>query len=138
MEPVLSQSISNFEFESLYKYVFNSIYAGVSITDEKGYFLAINDNFCKLYGRSHSELINQHFTILIPEEHRELAMDLHMALINGTIPEIHDDWHVERSDGSFVDVYSTPRLLINNQGEKFKVTTVVDITEYKRFHPCEG
>ncbi len=132
------KQVSSFiDNECFYKQIFDSINVGMSVTNQEGYFLAANQFFCKIYGKSLPEIINQHFTTLIPHEHRELANDIHQAFMNGTVPEIHDDWHIERPDGSFVDVYSTPKLIIDDNGEKYKITTVVDITEYKRIHPCE-
>ncbi len=132
-----TQPALRIDFDWMLNQVFNSIYAGVSITNKDGFILAANDIFCVLYGKKRSEIINQHFCTLIPKEHHELANELHREFMNGNLPEIHDEWHVLRSDGTFVDIYSTPKLMTGISGEKYKVTTIVNITEYKRLHPCE-
>ena len=111
--------------------IFDVANIGICLTDEEGKFVTVNDTYCNIYGYNRDELIGNNFTMILPRCKREEAMALHNKFINGGT-EINKQWKVIRKDGRILNIYATAGLLENDDGEKFKVTTVTDVTEINK------
>jgi PAS domain S-box-containing protein len=85
----------------------------------------------KIYGYKKNELIGEPFTLVLPENHQKTAQKLHDEFIDGK-PEIPMEWKVQRKNGELLDVVVTAGLLIDDEGNRYKVTTVTDITKQKK------
>ena len=118
--------------EKLLASVFNATNVGVCVTDETGRFVDLNQEYCKIYGYTHNELIGQSFTLIVPVEDRKKAQKLHDRFIK-TGKEVPSEWQVQRKDGSLLDVFVSAELLTQPDGTRLKVTSVRDITETKRY-----
>lgn len=116
------------ESEKLFLLIYESAKIGVCITDEKGYFVAVNKFYSELYGYSEEELVGQHFTMVLPESQREVARQIHDAFIDGA-PDSAGEWRVRRKDGSEMLVYVTAERLVSRTGKRYKVTTVMPISD---------
>lgn len=116
--------------EKLINAIFQVANIGVCVTDEKGFFQMVNEVYCKLYGYNREELIGKHFTIVIPEENHDNAIRAHEAFISGEV-EVSNEWSVITKDGRLLSVYVTSTLLEQEDGEKCRVTTITDVTEFK-------
>ncbi|HAC16060.1 MAG TPA: hypothetical protein DCE78_08975 [Bacteroidetes bacterium] len=119
--------------ERLLHSVFDSSTTGICITDTNGIFVDVNSEYCKIYGYSREELIGQPFTKVVPTENQQLLQDLHDAFISGN-EELDAEWTVQRKDGQFIDIYASAMLLEYSDGSRFKVTSVRDISENKKYH----
>jgi len=114
--------------EKIMSSVFNVSNTGICITDSKGYFIRVNKSYCEIYGYTREEMIGKHFSMVVSLELRREASLLHDQFIeNGT--EIPDYWKVIRKDGSEIDIFVCADLLIYENGEKLKVTSIRDVTE---------
>jgi two-component system, chemotaxis family, CheB/CheR fusion protein len=111
--------------------IYDVIGTAICVTDEHGNFVDVNKSYCELYGYTKAELIGKSFTIVLPESAREIGQQIHNAFIAGA-PEMAAEWQVVRRDGTPIDIYAQPSLLIRENGTRCKVTAVTDITEYKR------
>ncbi|WP_247236703.1 PAS domain S-box protein [Telluribacter sp. SYSU D00476] len=118
--------------EQMLNSVFNATSIGICITDKDGRFVSVNNQYARLYGYAKEDLVGQSFTLVVPAENRVMAQISHDDFIReGT--EIPGEWKVQRKDGSIIDVYVSAELLVQPNGNRFKVTSVRDITENNRY-----
>ncbi len=117
--------------DALLKAVYNSADIGMCVTNSEGKFVEVNNAYCKTYGYTREELIGQPFTIVLPPYLREYAQQLHNDYINEGTDASAGEWQVQHKNGSIRDIAVTAARLILEDGQRFKVTTVTDITERK-------
>lgn len=116
--------------ERLVNTVFNTVSTGICITDEHGIFVDVNKKYCDIYGYSKEELIGQRFTMVVSEKHREMLQKLHDDFINkGTEPP--SEFPVVTKSGKLITVSAVADMLVHPDGERFKVTSVQDISMLK-------
>lgn len=113
--------------------IFNTADVGICVTDRNRKFVRVNDAYCKLYGYRHEELVGQDFTMVLPEEQRAYASKLHDDYIAVRTEESAGEWQVMVRDGSLMDIWVTVGRFFAKDGSAFKVTTVTDITERKKY-----
>jgi PAS domain S-box-containing protein len=101
------------------------------VTDEECRFVMVNDAYCNTYGYGREELIGSVFTMVLPEEEREHAFNIHKRYLEGH-PESEGEWTIYRKDGELRTIWMTAARVITENDERFKVTTVTDITDRKR------
>ncbi|KPQ00978.1 MAG: chemotaxis signal relay system bifunctional protein-glutamate methylesterase / methyltransferase Che [Bacteroidetes bacterium HLUCCA01] len=118
--------------ERLLHSIFDTTSAGICITDEMGRYVDVNAKYCDIYGYSRDELIGQSFTTVVPPEYHDTLQELHDRFIAGE-KELDAEWVVERKGGRRIDVFATARLLEYEDGSRFKITSVHDITESKKY-----
>lgn len=125
------RSNSESEAEALLKAVYNSADIGICVTNAEGKFVEVNPAYCRTYGYTREELIGQPFTKVLPPELREYAQKLHNDYIAEGTDASAGEWQVQHKNGSIRDISVTAARLILEDGRRFKVTTVTDITERK-------
>jgi two-component system, chemotaxis family, CheB/CheR fusion protein len=118
--------------EKLLDAVFNATAVGVCITNENGVFVDVNNEYCKIYGYTKEELIGNNFTLVVPLEYKQALQNLHDEFIDGK-EELAAEWQVQRKNGTIIDIYASAELLVQPDGKKYKVTSVRDITENKKY-----
>ncbi|UJP64492.1 PAS domain S-box protein [Mongoliitalea daihaiensis] len=119
--------------EKLINAVFNASTTGICITDAKGRFVDINNAYCEIYGYSREELIGQNFTMVVPPRLRSFMEKMHDDFIeNGK--EIPGEFEVINKKGQLIKVATSADLLVQPNGERFKVTSVRDVTQEKNLH----
>ncbi|MEM6428830.1 MAG: PAS domain S-box protein [Deinococcota bacterium] len=115
---------------AFYAAIWNSADVGMCVTDIHARFVMVNDAYCQTYGYARDELIGQVFTMVLPEDQRQYAYDIHKAYLEGA-SESAGEWTILRKDGTLRIIWVTAARVISPAGERFKVTTVTDITERK-------
>lgn len=118
--------------EKLLDAVFNATAVGVCITDENGILIDVNNEYCKIYGYTKEELIGNSFTMVVPTDYKPMLQSLYDEFINGK-EELASEWQVQRKNGTIIDIYASAELLIQPDGKKYKVTSIRDITENKKY-----
>jgi PAS domain S-box-containing protein len=124
--------LSHEKSENMISSIFNATETGICVTDAKGRFVKVNEGYARIYGYQASELIGQSFSVVVLPEQRAFAEKLHVDFIKGK-EELPGEWQVVKKDGTLMDIYASAKLLINPDGSRFKVTTVRDITETKKY-----
>lgn len=76
---------------------------GICITDSKGYFVAVNDRYCNIYGWKTEELNGKHFTEVVPQEFKDQLRRMHDAFIENQY-EIIRSWEVQKKDRSKIKI----------------------------------
>lgn len=111
--------------------VFESVDIGICVTDEAGLFVRVNRAFCKMFGYLTEELIGQHFTIVMPLEAHITAINTYRAYMGGQSDD-WKEWKAMRKNGGLFDALITAKLMVREDGRRFKITTVNDVTESKK------
>ncbi|NTV45268.1 MAG: PAS domain S-box protein [Chlorobiales bacterium] len=119
------------EQEMLIRSVFKTLTTGICITDKNGFYVEVNDAYCRLYGYTREELIGKRFIIVVPENEKATLQSLHNDFIEGNA-ELPGVARVVRKDGSSFFIEFSGGLIIHEDGSRFKVTSVVDITDRLR------
>ncbi len=119
------------ESRELFESVIDTAAIGICVTDEEGRYVLVNPAYCATYGYSEEELLGKHFSMVIPTEDQLRAANTHSAFIAGD-PNSSGEWRLRHKDGRLLDIYVTAGLWVREDGRRFKVTTVEDITERKR------
>lgn len=120
---------SRFNNTNIFK-IIEATPVGICITDSKGFFKYVNPAYCKLYGYSEDELINNHFNVVVPDEYKAYLSELHDKFITEGY-EVRGEWEVVRKGGAKMNILADAVLIRNDFGEANKVTFVTDITEIK-------
>jgi diguanylate cyclase (GGDEF)-like protein/PAS domain S-box-containing protein len=107
--------------------IYDVIETGICVTDEQGNFVNVNRAYCKIYGYEPEELYGKPFTMVLPPETQDAAMALYRNFLDGR-EEVPGEWRVVRKDGTLLDVYVSVGRLMLETGQRFKVTTVLDVT----------
>jgi len=85
---------------------------GVCITDSKGYYRAVNKRYCEIYGYKMTELINAHFSIVVPDAKREHLQWLHDKFIKEEF-EILRNWEVKQKNGNIIKIQADAAFFNN-------------------------
>lgn len=110
--------------------VYDSAEIGICVTDENRCFVMVNPAYCRTYGYSEEELIGQSFVKMLPQEMRERAAELHDGFLEG-VDEAAGEWEVVDKSDRRRKVMVTAGLVKLASGRRFKVTTVLDVTEHR-------
>jgi two-component system cell cycle sensor histidine kinase/response regulator CckA len=128
-ETTALKAVSNAEV--LLAAVFNVASVGLCITDSEGKVIAANPAHSRINGYTQEELVGELFTKVLPPELREDALKLHREYMEGTLNDMSGEWQVLHKNGTRRDVAVSVARLILDDGRKFRVTAVTDITEHK-------
>ena len=120
------------ESEERFRTIAEKTPVGIYITNRKGIFEYVNPALCEIYGYRKEQLEGKHFSIVIPKHLQKFRTELHSKFFEGNI-NLRNEYENINSKGETIVVLSDAALIKNNNGEKRKVTFVVDITSTKEF-----
>ena len=106
---------------------YKSAELGICVVNEDRRFVLVNDAYCSIYGYDRNELIGEPFTMVLPENLRERAAQLHDDYLAGG-QESAGEWQVVTKQGKIRNVMVTASRVTTDEGQRFKVTTVQDIS----------
>jgi two-component system sensor histidine kinase/response regulator len=104
---------------------------GVCLTDEEGRYTLVNDAYCKSYEFEKEEIIGQHFAAIMPPDQLATAQAHYARLLSGDTG-IPVERKRQRKDGTVIYIEAANALLVREDGRRFVITTVRDITERKQ------
>jgi PAS domain S-box-containing protein len=116
--------------EEIQRHLFESAPIGICVTNSQGYFVDVNEGYCKLYGYSREELIGQHFTCVVAPERAEHWKQVHDRFIAGK-EDTRGEFEVVTKDGRKLIVLADSARSTGIDGQPTKITFVVDITARK-------
>ncbi len=96
----------------------------ICITDAKGYFVAVNNNYCRVYGYSRHELVGKHFSIVVPGANVEELKKLHDKFIQDKY-EILRNWEVVNKSGGRIKIQVDAGYTEKIDGKPHKITFVM-------------
>ncbi len=95
----------------------------ICVTDPKGHFFAVNDNYCQTYEYNRDELIGKSFSIVVLDEEKELMQNLHDKFIENK-REISRTWRVKTKTGKVLDINVDARWTDQVEDGPHKITFV--------------
>jgi PAS domain S-box-containing protein len=116
--------------EKLLASVFDAVAVGIAVLDENGNFVKVNQEYCRIYGYTNEELIGKHFTITVLEHQHDFAINSHKKFLE-TGGRMTMEATVVTKTGELIDIYLQATLLVQDDGQRFKVMSVTDITAKK-------
>ena len=105
--------------------------AGIAVVDSSGHYVQANSTYCSIFGYPTAELIGKHFTIILPPDVHEEAEAAHQRVLNNEGKRHVRYWRVKRKDGQEREVASYNNLLIHENGERFRVVVLLDVSEQR-------
>ena len=105
---------------------------GICITDEEGVIVYLNEKYLDIYGYSREEMIGESFLMVVPPDRRQELMALHDRLIHQNDSELPFAIDVLKKDGTTITIHTTAQGFSSPSGQRFKVTTVTDISDQIR------
>ncbi len=121
------------ESQRLFTSIYESALVGISVIDQNGLFAQVNHTYCQIYGYSADELIGKHFNLVFPPEERQRAQAMHEIVMRGEAQsETMLEWTVVRKDGTAFEVSAYNSLLIQDNGDRFRVVVIIDVSENRR------
>jgi len=118
--------------ENLLASVFETNSIGIAISDKNGHFVNINKVGCEIFGYPKEELIGFHFNKVVSDDFKPNFVEILDKFIN-TGKDLNAEWTIQRKDKSLVDIYASASLLVQNDGTKYQITSIRDITENKKY-----
>ena len=119
------------ERQDLWAVALNSAALGVTIVDEEGWFVDVNPAYCRMLGYAREELVGRHFTLALPPDAHSVARRAHTVFFE-TGDRSPIGWELRRKDGTRIDVQITGAAFTCDDGRRFRVTTVTDVTALKQ------
>jgi len=123
------------ETESLLGAIFETADVGLCLFDQRGRFVNVNRGYCELFGYRPEELIGRHYTKVLPAEEHEHAQRIFERFMSGQgddpQPAQAEEARGRRKDGATLYMAISARLLIREDGRRFQVCSVIDITDRK-------
>jgi PAS domain S-box-containing protein len=114
--------------ERMMRTIIDSAPVGICITNREGTFEHVNPAYCRLYKYSEEELIGKHFTLVVPEPHKQTLRDLHDAFIEGR-QELRGEWEVVDKYGQPISIIADAARILYDDNQPRKVTFVMNVTE---------
>ena len=125
----LTHSHTHFSKQTIIGRLLSQAKIPVSIIDESGYFVAVNETFEALFGYRAEQVKNQHFTLLLsPLAHRR-ANELHASFFQ-TEQEHQSEWEYIAASGELKTVLVTANFWQNPDGQRLQIRTYQDITAH--------
>ncbi len=113
--------------------ILDSIKIAISIADENGHFVHINQCYTELFGYEKEEIIGKHFGFLLVESEREKIIEKHAAFFKKGFMNQFETIG-QKKDGSCIDIIISSELFTNFNGNRYRVTTIKDITKEKKLN----
>lgn len=120
------------ESESLLGAILETCGVGLCMCDQRGRHVTVNRAYCDLFGYRPEELVGRHYTKVLPPEEFEHGQSIFDAYMSGQPPAISaTELRGRRKDGTVLYVELSARVLIREDGRRFLVASMTDITDRK-------
>lgn len=97
---------------------------GICVTDAHGFFVAVNENYCRIYGYNRTELIGKHFSIVVPDAKVDDLKLLHDQFIENKF-EILRNWEVVTKTGELIKIQVDAGYTEKINGKPHKITFIM-------------
>lgn len=95
----------------------------ICITNEKGLFVAVNNNYSKMYGYPKDKLVGHSFLTVVPDKFKEKLQDMHDIFVLMK-DEIMRNWEVQDSSGRVFRIFADAGYSEKLIGKPTKITFV--------------
>jgi two-component system CheB/CheR fusion protein len=95
----------------------------ICITSKEAKFVAVNNNYCTLYGYKREELVGKPFTIVVPEENRAALSRYHDDFFRSKY-EILRMWIVQKRNGEYMQISADAGYNDKIENQPNKITLI--------------
>jgi len=114
--------------------IFNSLDVGILVADSKGFFVDMNDSFCRLTGYERRELLGQYFLTVVPEIQRDFTNYTFNSVMSSPVPrQTVIEFPIQRKDGHIFRVNCKLNVLTEPDGARYMMVSITDITETNNY-----
>ncbi|HHP7241903.1 MAG TPA: response regulator [Cyclobacteriaceae bacterium] len=107
---------------------FDWLGTGFCITNSQGFFIHVNDEYCRIFQGKKEDFIGNNFTIILPDEQKESALKEHDQFIDtGDEDGLIKRREVKDLKGNLLNIKTTAYRYLDETGYPFKITTVVKL-----------
>jgi len=103
--------------------IINGTHLAICITGEDAKFVAVNDSYVKLYGYDRTELVGKLFTVVLPEENKEILLDYHARFFEDKY-EIIRKWVVKNKSGQLMEIFADAGYNDKVKNQSNKITLI--------------
>lgn len=120
------------ESESLLGAILETCAVGLCLCDQRGRFVSVNRAACELFGYRPEELIGRPFSKILPSEEHEHGDAVFQRFLSGEHKSGDTlELRARRRDGAVLYVAVSASLLYREDGGRFLVVSLMDVTERK-------
>ncbi|MBK9480857.1 MAG: PAS domain S-box protein [Bacteroidetes bacterium] len=119
--------------ESNLSNIINNIGDPVFVKDKNSVLLIVNDAFCKLFGLSREDIIGKSLAEDVSEEERINFLRIDKEVLLTGVENITEEFLTVRK-GETLTISTRKTRYIDNEGNKFIIGVMRDITEAKKAH----
>jgi len=119
--------------ESNLSNIINNIGDPVFVKDKNNVLLIVNDAFCKLFGLSREDIIGKSLAEDVSEEERINFLRIDKEVLLTGVENITEEFLTVRK-GETLTISTRKTRYIDNEGNKFIIGVMRDITEAKKAH----
>jgi PAS domain S-box-containing protein len=109
--------------------VFNSLNVGILILDSDGYYVDVNDSYCRLIGYERSELLGKHFLTVVPELQQDFTLRAFSEDMSSGVGRTITEFPIQRKDGRIFNANCNATVITNPDGYRYMAVCTTDITE---------
>lgn len=106
-----------------YESIIEETALAICITDEKGNYSAVNENYELLYGYDKGELNGKSFLLVVPEDKKDLLDRTHNTFLKNK-NEILRSWDVKKKGGKVFKIWADAGFNDKINGKPHKITFV--------------
>jgi len=117
--------------QELINSVFHTADIGIAVIAENGRFIKTNAGYDKIFGYKEGELIRKRFTVVVPPKLRKESLVKLKAFFSGN--NENEESQAIKKRGELFYIFRTSGLFKSQDGSKYLVTTVRDISETKKY-----
>lgn len=120
-----------------FKQIIESTKLAICITSKNAQFVAVNDNYGKLYGYQREELVGKSFTVVLPEENKASLEAYHARFFIDKY-EIIRKWIVKNKSGQLMEIFADAGYNDKISNQPHKVTLIAFIKMVDHLPSEEG
>lgn len=123
-------SASNPVFNS----VFNALEVGILVVDCEGFFVDMNESYCRMIGYERKELVGKYFLTVVPEIQRDFTLYTFNAAMSSPVPkQTITEFPILRKDGHIFGANCQLTVITEPDGSRFLMVCITDITETNNY-----
>jgi PAS domain S-box-containing protein len=109
--------------------VFNSLNVGVLLLDSEGFFIDVNECYCRLIGYERRELVGKHFLNIVPDLQKDFVLRSFKEdmAIHGT--RTINEFPIQRKDGHIFGANCSVTVINEPDGYRYMTVCISDVTE---------
>jgi PAS domain S-box-containing protein len=118
----------------VFKEVFNALDVGILVLDSEGYFVDVNESYCRMLGYERRELVGKHFLTVVPDVQRDFTVDAFNSAMASPVPrQPVTEFHIQRKDGHIFGINCGITVITQPDGARYLIASITDITETNNY-----